>query len=1128
MDVLLLPSSAMKRNTQIGIIFIAILVTACLGNEETSPGVQNSQQDQTESLKSPNRTLYTKLDSTYTGVAFHNIVEQTPEMNLFTNQYALNGGGVAAGDLNNDGLSDLYFTANQTSNALYLNKGDLQFINVTDQAKVAGNSNWSTGVTILDINADGWNDIYVCHAGNYLNAPQNLANELFINNGDAEIHNGVPTFSEQAEEYGLAGQSRSVQAAFFDFDNDNDLDVYVLNHPYNFFLNIDARLEAQQKLPHDESDRLCRNNGDGTFTDITEPAGVKNWAFGLSASVGDLNDDGWTDLFVANDYSEKDLYLINNGDGTFRPGEDEAFFHISNFSMGSAIADINNDLLPDLFVADMMAEDNRRKKANMSPMSPEVFYDNVGLGRHYQYMQNVLQLNNGNGTFSDIAELAGVAYTDWSWSVLLEDLDNDGWKDLYVSNGLPVDLRNSDANTRLLGKSMQELRNDYQAYLDILPSEPLANYVFSNNGDLTFSNKSEEWGLDTKGFTNGVVIADLDLDGDLDIVQNNCMGSATILRNENGTNNNYIRVRLKGPTNNPGGVGVKVQMFAGEMQFYQQLTLAKGFQSGGESILHFGIGSARLIDKIEVNWPDGKYQVIESVTANREITIQYSAANKRIVLPEKKMQWFEHITTDSSLSHTDLPYNDFAREILLPHRYSQLGPIMASADVNGDGRSDLVIPGAYNQSTQLYLQTPHQGFELSASQPWSAHAGAEDIVACFFDVDGDLDPDLYLGAGGNEWELGHLAYRDRLYINDGKGNFTHDANAIPNIRISSGCVAAEDIDGDGDIDLFVGGRLVPGAYPEPARSIILENSGGKFTDVTNQWSKDLLRPGMITDAQWIDYNNDKRPDLLVAGEWMPVKIFENKGTNFEDVTEKAGLESYKGWWYSLQACDPDDDGDIDFVAGNLGLNSKYQASDQEPLQVYYHDFDGNGTNDIVLSYFNKGLPYPVRGRECSSQQMPSIKTQFATYEAFASATLPDIYGDDLDQAMNLKANWLASTYFENIGNGEFKAHKLPNEAQVSSILDILVEDVNFDGFPDLIVAGNMYQAEVETCRHDASVGLVLTGDGNGFFKPVPTLTSGFSAPGDVKSLVIMPIDNETTIAVGRNNGTIQLLNLKGG
>ena len=797
-------------------------------------------------LQSPgySQTRFQALSPSQTGIQFKNQLTQTESMNLFTNQYVTNGGGVATGDLNNDGLSDLYFVSNQQTNKLYLNEGALRFRDITEVSGTGGRLHWATGVTIVDVNGDGWNDIYVCYAGNYLHQPENLWNELYINQGDARENGGIPTFREQAQAYGLEGDARTMTATFFDYDRDNDLDVYLVNHPYNFFLPFDQRQLEQRKESLLESNRLLRNDN-GRFTDVTKEAGLVDWAFSLSASSADLNEDGWPDLFVSNDFSEKDACYINNQDGTFTRKEDSLFFHLSNFSMGSEIADINNDLLPDLMVVDMMAEDNRRKKTNMSAMNPEAFWENVAVGEHYQYMQNVFQLNNGDGTFSDVAELMGVAYTDWSWSVMMADLDNDGWKDLYISNGLPVDARNSDAHQTLKHKHTRELRENWEEYLALLPHEEVSNYCYRNGGDLTFSNVTDDWGLTEYASSNGVVIADLDNDGDLDIVLNNLNAFAGVFENMGIHEGLYLQVEFNGPEQNPRGIGAKAILRHGDKSQTQTLSLARGYQSGGDHRLHFGLGDYQMVDQLEVIWPDGNRQWLTNVQGGQKLVVSYSV-DKTIKEPEQRSKpLFEKASSVAvdGLTHRETPYDDYKKELLLPHKYSQLGPKLAVGDVNGDSRVDFYLPGASGFPGSMMLQTAEGTFVPSEHQPWSKDSLSEEICGALFDADADGDLDLYIGCGSNEWPANDPLYRDRYYLNDGAGQFVEAREMVPEVRTSAGCVVPGDMDGDGDLDLFIGGRQVAGKYPEPATSLILENKEGVFTNATDHWGGHIESAG---------------------------------------------------------------------------------------------------------------------------------------------------------------------------------------------------------------------------------------------------------------------------------------------
>lgn len=1101
----------MKLNTKVSLIILWIasipFFTGCGENGQPS--------------QAPDGKLFQSLEAAKTNITFKNNVVQTERINYFNYQYVLNGAGVAVGDLNKDGLPDLYFASNQNANHLYLNQGDLRFTETAAQSGVQGNATWATGVSIVDVNSDGWNDIYVCHAGNYLNKPDSLKNELFINNGDADKNNGIPTFTESADKFGLAGFSRTTQAYFFDYDRDNDLDIFLVNHPYNFWLPIDMRVEAESSPYPDETDQLFRNDGNGVFTDVTNKAGLTNWAFGLSASISDFNQDDWPDIYVCNDYSEKDELYLNNQDGTFSKSVDSSMFHISNFSMGSDASDYNNDLMSDLIVLDMMAEDNRRKKINMSAMKPEVFWDNVALGRHYQYMQNTLQLNNGNGTFSEVAELANVAFTDWSWAPLFADFDNDGLKDLFVSNGIALDIRNTDANKPILGRDLRELRANFQEHLNRLPSEPVANYAYQNKGDLTFEKVAQNWGLDYAGFSTSAVYADLDNDGDLDLVLNNVNDTSLVYENTQ-QNNNYIKLNFLGPDANKAGIGVKVVVHCSGKSQVQELVSARGFMGGMDKTLHFGLGKETKMDSLEVTWPDGKVQKLNGLNANQTLTLLYAEAKNASLNKKEVPEPFFNEVELISFSHKELLYDDYSYEVLLPHKYSQLGPFSAVGDVNQDGLDDVLIGGARGQSAKLFIQQKDGLFKLNASQPWLQHKEREDTGVLFFDVDNDSDLDIFIGSGSNEWEDGSPNYQDRIYFNDGQGNFMYRVDALPNTTISSSVAIAHDYDSDGDLDLFVGGRLVPRKYPLPAASKILQNENGKFKDVTQQVAPSFDTLGLVTSAIWFDVNGDEKAELVVAGEWMSIKVYSFQNDAFADITENAGFLNQTGWWQQLEAADLDNDGDLDLVAGNFGLNTKYKATFDKPFHVYYNDFDANGRGDIVLSYEQNDQLFTVRGRSCSAQQVPSLKKKFPTYEMFGAATVEDVFGEGLIDAIHLTANTMATTVFWNDGKGVFEPQTLPNEAQVSVTNGIVTVDVNKDGLQDFVLSGNNYQAETETCRHDASIGCVLLNLGNREFKPLSASESGFVNVGDARHLnTFTNANGEANLIVTNNDSQIR-------
>ena len=920
------------------------------------------------------------------GIKFHNILTETDSLNYFTYSYLYMGGGVAVGDINNDGLQDLYFTGNMVQNKLYLNKGNLKFEDITEKAGAAGDQRWFTGVTMVDVNNDGYVDIYASVSG----IQKNKKNVLYINNQDN-------TFSEQAEKYGLANAGNSVQSTFFDYDNDGDLDVYVANYPPTSFSSPNNFYRFKMANVKDiESDKLYKNEG-GKFVDVSKEAGITSFGLSLSATAADLNNDGWKDIYVSNDFATPDYLYINNQDGTFTEQVKQATKQTCYYGMGVDIADFNNDNLLDILQVDMSAHNNRRSKANMASMNPRQFWSTVYSGFHYQYMQNSLQLNNGlvqSNTkipdFSNVSRLAGMSSTDWSWGPLFADFDNDGWKDVFITNGTRKEINNRD-----YFKKLDKSRNKRDSLLyksSKIPSEKIDNFIFKNNKDLTFSKSNDDWGLSYEGFSNGCVYADLDNDGDLDIVVNNIDDYASVFENKNTNNNNFLSVDLSNFVNNKFGVGARVEVVSGGIKQLQELTQTRGFQSSVGSTIHFGLGKNQIIDTIKITWPNGKLQLLTDVAVNQNLKISYvenktSEALLNQVVSEKL---FDSFFKDTIINHVhkENRFDDFKKQVLLPHKLSNQGPALAVADVNNDGLEDLFIGGAKQQSASLYVQTK-SGFKESNSELWLLEKDFEDVKALFVDVDNDKDQDLYLVSGGYEFLPDSELLKDRLYVNDGKGNFSKSENILPNLKSSGSVVKPADYDKDGDVDLFVGGRLIPENYPLPGKSFILENKDHTFNEVTTI-AQGLTEIGMVTDAEWIDIDGDSWLDLIVVGEWMTIEVFKNNKGTFSRATSQFGLENYHGWWNTVKAADFDNDGDIDFVAGNLGLNYKYQASEDETFDIYVNDFDLNKKTDIVLSYYNEGKQYPVRGRECSSQQIPTIKRKFKNYDSYSKATLLDL------------------------------------------------------------------------------------------------------------------------------------------
>jgi len=1055
-------------------------------------------------------------DST-TGVKFKNVLKEDQKVNYFTYEYMYMGGGVSIGDINNDNLPDIYFTGNRVENKLYLNKGNMQFEDISRIAGVEGDKRWYTGVSMVDINNDGLLDIYLSVSGNF----GTNENQLYINNGNL-------SFTESAASYGINDKGSSVQSEFFDYDKDGDLDLYLANYPPTPFNSPNEYYHEKMQNPKDdETDRLYRNDGENGFTDVTDEAGIRNFGLSLSTSISDYNNDGFQDVYVSNDLISPDFLYINQGDGTFKDEIKSYTQHTAQFGMGSDAADINNDGLIDLMQLDMMAEGNKKQKTSMQSMDPEGFYGAVNMGMHYQYMRNCLQINNGNGSFSDVAELAGIEATDWSWAVLLMDMDNDGWKDIFVSNGVRRNVNDKDYMKSLKKKEAKGLIDLSQPLILVeeMPEDPVNNYTFQNKKDLTFEKKIHEWGIDFEGYTNGVAYGDLDGDGDLDLVLNNLDERSIIYENNASSrkDGNYLRIKLKGTTDNSFGLGARVYIKSGELEQWQEMMPVRGFQSSVEPILHFGLAESKTVDLLRVYWLDGSVQEMRDLQAGQQLEIIQQTGDGQQKPEESLIANFREKTDELGIDylHKENEYDDFAKEVLLPHKMSQFGPGIAVGDVNGDGKDDFYVGGAAGMSGMFYVQNSQGGFSKKVSKDVEKDAASEDIQATFFDVENDGDLDLYVVSGGNEFVADAKELQDRLYLNDGNGNYKK-TEALPEMLTSGSCVVSNDYDKDGDIDLFIGGRLIPGKYPFPARSYLLQNNGGVFTDVTADQAPDLVNAGMVTSALWTDFNNDGTSDLMVTGEWMPIRFFEQKNKKFSDRTADFGFENTTGWWFSLAMADMDGDGDQDYVAGNLGLNYKYSGSIKEPFHVYADDFDENGSMDIVLGYFNGGKAYPVRGLQCSSEQIPSIKDKFETYDSFGEATLDKVYGaDKLKKALHYEAKLFASSYIENKGGGKFELKPLPNMAQISSVNSILLYDFDGDGNKDILLAGNMHESEVETPRNDAGIGLWMKGDGLGNFIPVPTLKSGFYAPNVVNDMKLLEKENELLILLGNNDAKMQ-------